>query len=750
MLTLLAGCLDHIIGVDKAVLMGQTSSHLKIRMNLSFYIRGTSAKWLSKLIYSGLLGAFTILTGPLMANAKDGEEAFQQRDYKRVLEVCLQPADSGDGRCQFLVGTLFKYGWGVDKDLRRAARWLKRAADQDVVAAQEALGDCYLHGAGVKRDYSEAFRLFKLAERKGNVWAINQLGHMYRFGLHVPKDLNEAQRLVKEAANKANPAAQSALADMYRLGEGVEKNPDEAFRWATKSAKQGWHSGNNMLAILFRDGVGVRQDSAQAIELFKLAAASGRVPTAYCSLGQIYRYGAADVQANLVEAMRWIEEGVKAKDQCSSSVAARILGRGGKGVKADPQRAISLATEGAKSNHAPSINVLGWLHQEGLGTEKNHAIAMEYFQRAASLQNRDAMANLGRAYAIGDGVERDLVKARSFYEQALIGPISPGGKKLAEEFLADTSTGKTQAEVSPVPTVTKPDVSTNQIPKATPSGMALNESQNQQAELMARLDKMQQQLAAIQASSNSANLTNALSKPQIVYANRRALVIGNDGYKHVSPLENAGADAKAIAVTLESVGYQVMLRQDLDEKAFKQTLRDFRLQVQGGDEVLVYFAGHGVQVGSANFLLPVDIKGDNEEQVKDEGIELQRVLDLLRERKAKFSLAIVDACRDNPFKQSGRAIGGRGLAPTTAATGQMVMFSAGAGEQALDRLGPSDKEKNGLFTRVLLKEMIKPGVPVDRVLRNVRAEVVKLASSVGREQTPALYDQAVGDFYFKR
>jgi hypothetical protein len=78
------------------------------------------------------------------------------------------------------------------------------------------------------------------------------------------------------------------------------------------------------------------------------------------------------------------------------------------------------------------------------------------------------------------------------------------------------------------------------------------------------------------------------------------------------------------------------------------------------------------------------------------------------------------------------------------------MFSAGAGEQALDRLGPADQEKNGLFTRVLLREMIKPGIPVDRVLRNVRAEVVKLASSVGREQTPALYDQAVGDFYFKR
>ena len=79
----------------------------------------------------------------------------------------------------------------------------------------------------------------------------------------------------------------------------------------------------------------------------------------------------------------------------------------------------------------------------------------------------------------------------------------------------------------------------------------------------------------------------------------------------------------------------------------------------------------------------------------------------------------------------------------------MVMFSAGAGQQALDKLGQKDPDKNGLFTRVLLKEMVKPQVTVDRVLRNVRNEVVQMSKSVGHEQTPALYDQAVGDFYFK-
>ena len=121
-----------------------------------------------------------------------------------------------------------------------------------------------------------------------------------------------------------------------------------------------------------------------------------------------------------------------------------------------------------------------------------------------------------------------------------------------------------------------------------------------------------------------------------------------------------------------------------------------------------------------------------------------------KEFLAKFTLAVIDACRNNPFPNKGRAIGGRGLAPTSAATGQMIMFSAGTGQQALDRLGDQDKERNGLFTRIFAKEMLKPGLSVDRVLRNVRNEVVRLAKTVGHEQTPALYDQAIGEFYFKQ
>jgi len=286
--------------------------------------------------------------------------------------------------------------------------------------------------------------------------------------------------------------------------------------------------------------------------------------------------------------------------------------------------------------------------------------------------------------------------------------------------------------------------------EAEDSKRKLTELENQR--LRAQADDAQRRLSEIEEQLKIAKQQNQVpsSSAMTTMANRKALVIGNDTYKSITKLLNAREDAKAIATNLTAVGYKVTLQLDLNEKEMRTALRTFSSQVQGGDEVMFFFAGHGVQLGAANYLLPTDIGGDSEAQVKDEAIQLQRVLDDMTDKKAKFTLAMIDACRDNPFKSAGRNIGGRGLAPTTAATGQMVVFSAGTGQQALDRLGNTDKNKNGVFTRTFLKEMQKPGVSIDRIVKNVRNEVAELAKTVGHEQVPAIYDQVLGDFYFKK
>lgn len=231
-------------------------------------------------------------------------------------------------------------------------------------------------------------------------------------------------------------------------------------------------------------------------------------------------------------------------------------------------------------------------------------------------------------------------------------------------------------------------------------------------------------------------------------ARRLALVIGNDSYQYVTPLQNAVADARAVTRALTNVGFDVSAEENVDLQQLKAALRNFKGKIRGGDQVVFYFSGHGVQFEGTNYLIPTDLVAQSVEQVKDDSVPLQRVLDDMSEMRASFALAIIDACRDNPFRGLGRAIGARGLAPVMAANGQMIMYSAGAGQEALDRLGPQDSDPNGVFTRVLIREIGKPGVPADTVLKHVRMQVVALAEGVHHEQVPALYDQSLGEFYF--
>jgi hypothetical protein len=242
--------------------------------------------------------------------------------------------------------------------------------------------------------------------------------------------------------------------------------------------------------------------------------------------------------------------------------------------------------------------------------------------------------------------------------------------------------------------------------------------------------------------------------PPTVFAMRRALIIGNDSYKYADPLKNAREDARAMAAELKGFGYEVSLHLDQSQKSMQAALRDFRDKVNAGDEVLFYFSGHAVEIDGKNFLTPVDTIGISQNQLADDSIDLKSaVLDPLTTKKVKLTLALIDACRDNPFLKtaSTRSTSNtRGLAPTTPATGQLIVYSAGSGQTALDRLGPNDKDKNGVFTRVLLSEMKKSNVPIHQVIRNVRSEVVKLARSIGHDQVPAIYDQVDGDFYFKK
>lgn len=231
-----------------------------------------------------------------------------------------------------------------------------------------------------------------------------------------------------------------------------------------------------------------------------------------------------------------------------------------------------------------------------------------------------------------------------------------------------------------------------------------------------------------------------------------ALVVGNQEYRHVSKLENAAADARAMAAFLRQRGFQVFDGYDLDRSGMNRLFNRFESALSAGAVAVLYFAGHGVQVNGINVLVPVDAQPETERELIDDGIPLPALMERMAavngRRDGGLNLLIVDACRDNPFRAAGRSLGvTRGLA-AGGASGAMVLYAAASNQRALDRLGPQDSDPNGVFTRTLLRAMQQPGLPVREMVAKVRTEVAAAARGAGTEQTPAVYDEAEGDFTF--
>ena len=232
---------------------------------------------------------------------------------------------------------------------------------------------------------------------------------------------------------------------------------------------------------------------------------------------------------------------------------------------------------------------------------------------------------------------------------------------------------------------------------------------------------------------------------------RVALVIGNNQYQNLIPLEKAVNDANAVAAELKKIGFEVASYTNIGQKKMNQAINEFAQNVSGGGVGVFFYAGHGVRIDNQNYLIPVDMDAPRDPaDVGDQAISVPRLQDKLADAKARYTLLVLDACRNNPLpKKAGRSIGQtRGLAMTHSPSGQTVLYSAGANQEALDALDEKDKNPNGLFTREFLPTISQPGISVTDALKKTRSAVKQKAKSVNHEQDPAIYDQSDGDFYF--
>ena len=224
---------------------------------------------------------------------------------------------------------------------------------------------------------------------------------------------------------------------------------------------------------------------------------------------------------------------------------------------------------------------------------------------------------------------------------------------------------------------------------------------------------------------------------------RIALVIGNSGYQHVAQLPNPANDSAAIAATLKEAGFDVVeAKHDLKASEMRRALRDFSDTARDADVAIVFFAGHGMEIDGANYLIPTDAVLERDIDAFDEAIPLDRLLTVI-EPARKLRLVILDACRDNPFAKSmKRTVGSRaierGLARVEPArSNTLVAFAAKAGSTAADGDG-----KNSPFTAALVKYLPKPGLDLRKAFGFARDEVLKLT---GNKQEPFIYGSLGGE-----
>src|SRR5688572_8025695 len=147
----------------------------------------------------------------------------------------------------------------------------------------------------------------------------------------------------------------------------------------------------------------------------------------------------------------------------------------------------------------------------------------------------------------------------------------------------------------------------------------------------------------------------------------------------MAQLQKAANDAEALAAALTELGFDVKVERNLSRLAFARAWQAFLNKLEPGDTAALFFAGHGVEVGGLNYLLPRDVPqvvAGQEKVLAGASLRLNELMEDLRERKVRVSLFIVDACRDNPFRdRAGRSVGGsRGLTRVEAAKGSFVMY----------------------------------------------------------------------------
>jgi len=246
------------------------------------------------------------------------------------------------------------------------------------------------------------------------------------------------------------------------------------------------------------------------------------------------------------------------------------------------------------------------------------------------------------------------------------------------------------------------------------------------------------------ATSEKIITYQSINPTPLVNDKRIALIIGNSTYSSSEMnLNNPQNDAQDVAEKLKGLGFEVMMKLDATLEDIDKELTDFGLKAKDYDVAMFYYAGHGIQSKGVNYLIPTNIKGLAEDNIKYKCVNMERILDTMEDSQCKLKMVVLDACRNNPLaRRWHRSAGVRGLSLMDAPMGTIISFSTAPGSTAQDGNG-----RNSPYTEAFLNTLEQPNLDVFHFFQNVGKYVM---DKTGKTQNPWLSSSFIGDFYFNK
>jgi TPR repeat protein len=234
-----------------------------------------------------LVSATNGFAGPV----EDGRAAFDREDYPTAARLFAQAATSGEPRAEGMLGLMYVYGMGIQKDVKTGLQWLSKSIEHGNSGAANTVGEFYEDGKLVQQDWTTAQRYYLRAAEAGNSTAQKHLGDIYFYGRGaVSRDYGKAVEWYELAAKQSNADAEYTLGFIYFSGVGREKDYTQAVTWFQLGANHGNAAAEMFVGYFYDSGLGVPQDYSEAVTHYAVAARNGNI-RAIGLLGEKYFNG---------------------------------------------------------------------------------------------------------------------------------------------------------------------------------------------------------------------------------------------------------------------------------------------------------------------------------------------------------------------------------------------------------------------------------------------------------------------------